>query len=169
MSDNPESTTPTEPEAAQPEAPKPQPPAASRPTPNPWEEVFAGQTPEQVKAEVDRSREWERRSKRTVEEVKAELGFTDVEQAVEAGKKGVTEAFREAAQLFAGIPEDDANLFLTGSDKDTLSKQAARLAEKFAQQQPKGGHVPAEGRTPEALALNSNGLEQALKSKLGIV
>lgn len=160
MSETNESTTPTsEPEAAQPEAPKPKSPAESS---TDWE------------AEA---KKWEKRSKEnftTAQRVpQLEQQLETLQSQLNDAEHRVTEstvdAYREAARLFAGIPQEDADLFLTGGDKDTLSKQAARLAEKFAQQQPTAGHVPAEGRAPEALALNSNGLEQALKSKLGIV
>lgn len=149
----------TAPEAAQP--PKPAPPAAASPATD-WE------------AEA---KKWEKRSKDNYAEAQKVPTLsqqvttleTQLNQLQHESSESVTAAFREAATLFAGISEEDANTFLTANDKDALSKQAARLKEMFAQQQPKAGHVPAEGRAPEALALNSNGLEQALKSKLGIV
>lgn len=44
---------------------------------------------------------------------------------------------------------DDIDLFLTGADEETLTKQATRLAERTADRK-KTNHVPAEGKTPIA-------------------
>jgi len=57
-----------------------------------------------------------------------------------------------------GISEEDAELFLTGSDEDSLTKQAKRLAEREAarvatqeaeqeERKKRGNHVPREGAT----------------------
>lgn len=43
---------------------------------------------------------------------------------------------------------DDIDLFLTGSDEETLTKQAKRLAERAADRK-SGHHVPREGATPQ--------------------
>lgn len=65
-----------------------------------------------------------------------------------------------------GINRDDADLFLTGTDEDTLTRQAERLAEHT--KKPEGLYVPAEGHQPSAPALNSDELETSLRKKLGI-
>lgn len=44
-----------------------------------------------------------------------------------------------------GVSEEDAELFLTGSDEDTLTKQAERLSDRVDQQRRQGNHVPREG------------------------
>jgi hypothetical protein len=55
-----------------------------------------------------------------------------------------------------GISEEDAELFLTGTDEDSLTRQAARLAEREAarvaardaeddERKKRGNHVPREG------------------------
>lgn len=131
-------------------------------------------------AEIDwkaEARKWEARSKENAEKARR---FDEVEEAskTEAQKladrlaKAETEAqkaqadalrFRVAAKY--GISDEDAALFLTGSDEETVERQAARLAASVTQTP---GHVPAEGRTPATTALNGDGLEQALRAKLGI-
>lgn len=43
---------------------------------------------------------------------------------------------------------DDIDLFLTGNDEETLTKQAKRLADRTAEQKKQGNHVPKEGNNP---------------------
>lgn len=50
---------------------------------------------------------------------------------------------------------DDIDLFLTGTDEETLTKQAKRLAERLADRK-KSHVVPGEGKTPPAGAGNSD-------------
>lgn len=40
---------------------------------------------------------------------------------------------------------DDIELFLTGNDEETLTKQAKRLADRTAEKKKNGNHVPKEG------------------------
>jgi hypothetical protein len=110
----------------------------------------------------------------------AAASLSDLEKAQKAAKdaqeaaaKATTEAFREAAVKFGGISQEDAELFLTGTDKDTLQKQAARLVEKWtADQATQNPSVP--GPRPDltqaaqsALPLNSDGLTEALARAVG--
>lgn len=44
-----------------------------------------------------------------------------------------------------GISDTDADLFLTGTDEDTLNKQAARLAQHASDRKKNGNVVPNEG------------------------
>lgn len=53
----------------------------------------------------------------------------------------------EVATKF-GISSEDAELFLTGSDEQTLTKQAERLSERTDQRKKNGNRVPLEGATP---------------------
>lgn len=53
------------------------------------------------------------------------------------------EALRSRVQARFGISDEDAELFLTGTDKDTLEKQAARLKEQNDARN--GARVPGEG------------------------
>lgn len=98
-------------------------------------------------------------------ETALEKAQREAQEAREALPAGITDAFREAAVAFGGINAEDAELFLTGSDKETLAKQAARLVEKApASGQPKpdlsqGGKGATAPTTAEQFA-------QALESAL---
>ena len=54
--------------------------------------------------------------------------------------------YQVAAQY--GITKDDADLFLLGSDIDTIKAQAERLTERDGQRRKQGNYVPTEGKTP---------------------
>lgn len=77
-----------------------------------------------------------------------------------ASEKSKAEAQREALRLRVatrhGVTEEDMDLFLTGDDEDTLTRQAERLATREADRQQaeadaeaerlrNGTHVPGEG------------------------
>lgn len=47
-----------------------------------------------------------------------------------------------------GIGDEDTDLFLTGSDEETLTKQAERLAARVETRKKNGNVVPREGTTP---------------------
>ena len=72
-----------------------------------------------------------------VAELEAELGTTRRESTriKIAAEHGITDA-------------DDIELFLTGNDEETLTKQAKRLADRTAEQQKNGNRAPREGQTP---------------------
>lgn len=55
-------------------------------------------------------------------------------------------AARIAAQH--GIPPEDADLFLTGADEQTLQAQAQRLAARETDRKRQGNFAPNEGHTP---------------------
>lgn len=46
------------------------------------------------------------------------------------------------------LTDEDADLFLTGADEETLERQAKALTERTKAAQTSGAHVPGEGRTP---------------------
>ena len=54
----------------------------------------------------------------------------EAKEAQEEAAKAPVLAFREAAVKFGGISREDAELFLTGADVETLEKQAARLMDR---------------------------------------
>lgn len=72
-----------------------------------------------------------------VAELEAELSNTRREslRLKIASEHGITDA-------------DDIDLFLTGTDEATLTKQAQRLADRTAERKRQGNHVPREGSTP---------------------
>lgn len=158
--------------AAQPTAPKPEPPK---------QQQQSDQDKTDWQAEA---KKWEKRAKDNVEKARR---FDQIEQAWQGSKsesERLTEALNAAQQAAEKAQADalryriaakhqindaDAELFLTGTDADTLERQAARLAEQITQGQPPRGYVPGEGSSPASPpALNSTGLEDAIKSKLGI-
>lgn len=53
--------------------------------------------------------------------------------------------FRIASKFKIG--DEDADLFLTGTDEATLTKQAERLAGRESERQKNGNHVSREGQT----------------------
>lgn len=57
------------------------------------------------------------------------------------------EALRWRIAAKHGISDEDAELFLTGSDEETLTKQAERLADRTPVPS-KGTHVPGVGNQP---------------------
>lgn len=89
----------------------------------------------------------------------------EARSAVEKVPNLVAEQLRDHLVKLHDISDDDRDLFLTASDPETLLKQAARLVERTPTS-PRPD--PTQGGNGEPVALNSNGLEQALRSKLGI-
>jgi len=112
-------------------------------------------------------------ARRELDELKASQ-LTNEERITAELSKVVAERDQALADLLRwrvatrfGIADEDVDLFLTGTDEETLTKQAERLAERTPSTN--GGlYVPAEGRNPSVPALNSDDLEGALKRKLGI-
>lgn len=88
--------------------------------------------------EIERANQTEaERAAAKVAELEAELATTrrDALRMKIASAHGITDA-------------DDIDLFLTGADEETLTKQAKRLAGRVADRKKQGNHVPAEGKTP---------------------
>lgn len=148
------------------------------------ETVAPDEQPDVTRPEVDwkqKAREWEKRAKENAQ-ARTELDAlkasqlsneerlaAERDQAVAERDKALTDMLRWQIATRFGIADEDVDLFLTGTDEDTLVKQAERLAERTTTTNPNGGlHVPAEGRNPSVPALNSDDLEGALKRKLGI-
>lgn len=96
---------------------------------------------------------------------KAQTTAQEFQKAAETAK---AEALRWRIAAKFGISDEDAETFLTASDEAALTKQAERLAAM----NPTGPVTPKPDRTQggsgKPAALNSDGLEQALMSKLGI-
>ena len=80
--------------------------------------------------------EAEKAAKR-VAELEAELNNTrrDSLRLKIASAHGITDA-------------DDIDLFLTGTDEETLTRQAKRLADREADRKKNGNHAPREGNNP---------------------
>ena len=56
-----------------------------------------------------------------------------------------SEALRSRIQAKHGIADEDADLFLTGTDEETLTRQAQRLVDRDADRKKNNNVVPSEG------------------------
>lgn len=65
-------------------------------------------------------------------------------------------ALRARIQARFQIEDEDADLFLTATDEDTLTKQAERLAARAADRKNTGGKAPLQGRPPTNSATDSD-------------
>lgn len=78
------------------------------------------------------------------------------EEQIAALQKDLAETRRDAlkrrVQATHGISDEDADLFLTGVDEESLTAQAKRLAERDKSIKATGNRVPREGRNPAAAA-----------------
>lgn len=112
-----------------------------------------GDVPPEVKAALRKAnkeaetlrlklKEYEDRDKSDVERQ------TERVQALEAeAREARTEALRLRVAAKFGIGDEDADLFLTGADEETLTKQAKRLSDRETERKKQGNHVPREGDT----------------------
>src|SRR5687768_1731655 len=73
---------------------------------------------------------------------KAADRIAQLEQETTAAKRDALR-FKVASKF--GIGDEDADLFLTGSDEETLTKQAERLAARTDERKKTGNQVPREG------------------------
>ena len=107
-----------------------------------------------------KAREQEKRAKanadaaKRLEEIEA-ANKSEIEKATDkaatAEQRAATaeaEALRLRVAVKHGISLEDADLFLTGTDEETLTKQAERLTERVTDRKKNGNVVPKEGTTP---------------------
>jgi hypothetical protein len=134
-------------------------PTTPDPTPN-----GDGEGQEQSFTQSDVDRIVAERLKREREKVTAKYGDYD-DLKVKAGEKATAderiaalerevettrrEALRRRVQAAHGINDEDADLFLTGTDEESLTKQAQRLAARETERKNNGNHVPREGNNPQ--------------------
>ena len=93
-----------------------------------------------LKAKAEKLNEIEQANKTEVQKAQ-----DDAAKAKADADKARAEALRWKVAAKHGITDEDADLFLTGTDESTLTKQAERLAERGSK--PKNV-VPREGTTP---------------------
>ncbi len=98
---------------------------------------------------------------------KAQAAMQTAAQEAAAAK---AEALRWRIAAKHGISDEDAETFLTGSDEESLTKQAQRLASLATSSNPATPKpdLTQGGQGAPTPALNSDALEEALRSKLGI-
>lgn len=119
----------------------------------------------EVKPEIDwkaKAREWETRAKanktaadelaslkaaQMTEQERLTAQLTEVTQQAETAR---TEALRLRIAVRHGVSDEDAELFLTGTDEETLTRQAQRLASREQDRLKGGNRVPNEGRHTSA-------------------
>lgn len=98
---------------------------------------------DEIKAKAARLDEIEQANKSEIE--RATEARTAAERERDAAK---AEALRLRVATKHGISDEDADLFLTGTDEATLTRQAERLAGRAADRMKQGNHVPREGNPP---------------------
>lgn len=101
---------------------------------------------------------------------KEEKAVKEAQDAAERALRAEAEALRWRIAAKHGISDEDAELFLTGADEETLSRQAERFKE-LSFKPPKGTHVPGVGNqpnTPASIAEQIAAAEQAGDFKLAI-
>lgn len=123
------------------------------------------------------ARKWEARAKENAPAARRlaeleEAQKTEIQKATERAEQAERElaqtrldAARHKVAAQHGVPAD----LLSGSTEDELEAAAQKLIAFRGEQAPAHGRlvIPDEGGTP-AVSLNSDGLEAALKSALGI-
>lgn len=129
-----------------------------------------------LKAERDRARELERQlnaaTSRLTEIERAnesalEKAQREAQEARDAMQNATVEALRFRIAAETGIT-DNVDLILTAGDEETMRRQAALWGARVADT-PAGPRPDlTQGGSGNAVALNGDGLEQALKDKLGI-
>jgi hypothetical protein len=136
---------------------------SENPTPEPTPEGDEGKEQTFTQADVDRivadrlkrEREttktkyadYDALKEKAGEAATAEQRIATLEREVETSKR---EALKRRVQAAHGIADEDADLFLTGTDEETLTAQAKRLAERTSEQKKNGNHVPREGNNPSS-------------------
>lgn len=72
----------------------------------------------------------------------------EVAKARTEAEAAKAEALRYRVATKHGISDEDAELFLTGADEETLGRQAQRLSDRVDQRKKNNNHVPGEGGNP---------------------
>lgn len=73
-----------------------------------------------------------------------------IQKLTEAQARSDAAALRYRIAAAHGVTNEDADLFLTGNDEDTITAQAKRLADRDKAAKKGGPVVPGEGTTPSA-------------------
>jgi membrane protein involved in colicin uptake len=121
-----------------------------------------------------RSRENEKQAKANAEAARRlaeieEANKSEAQKAADrlaAAEKEAADARSEAMRLRIaskfGIGDEDADLFLTGTDEATLTRQAERLAGREAERKKNGNHVPREGNNTSTAPSDLREFREAL-------
>lgn len=126
------------------------------PEPDPKDQTFTQADVDRIVAErLKRERETTKTKYADYEDLKQKAeGAKTADDRIAELEKSIEKANREAlkrrVQAAHGISDEDADLFLTGADEDSLTAQAKRLADRETERKSKGNHVPREGETPSS-------------------
>ncbi|HET8537612.1 MAG TPA: hypothetical protein VFL73_10585 [Solirubrobacteraceae bacterium] len=98
---------------------------------------------------------------------------SEIEKANEAKAKAEADAATARAEALRlrvaakhGISDEDADLFLTGTDEATLTKQAERLSERVADRKKRGNVAPKEGGSADKVD-GTNDLREFTRNLFG--
>jgi regulator of protease activity HflC (stomatin/prohibitin superfamily) len=83
-------------------------------------------------------------------------------EAEKATAEAKSEALRYRIASKFAIGDEDAALFLTGTDEDVLTKQAERLTARESERKKTGNYVPREGTTPTTSGSDGRDTARAL-------
>jgi len=93
---------------------------------------------------------------KSANQTEAERAASRVQELEQQLASTQAESLRLRVATEHGITDaDDIELFLTGTDEETLTKQARRLTAREADRKKNGNHVPREGTTPPSGEENS--------------
>ena len=101
---------------------------------------------ERVKREREKFADYDDLKAKAGEKVTAEERLAELEKRYADAE---TRATRANIASEYGITAEDRDLFLTGSDEETLTAQAKRLAERESERKKRSNHVPNEGSNPQ--------------------
>jgi len=94
---------------------------------------------------------------------KEERIAAEAADALDRANRAEAEALRWRIAARYGISDEDAELFLTAADEETLAKQAERF-QLLSSKPPKGTHVPGVGNQPTAPASIAEQIQAAEKA-----
>lgn len=100
---------------------------------------------ERVKRERDKYADYDDLKAKASTAQTAEERIAELEQRYQQAE---TRALRSDIAAKYGIDAEDRDLFLTGTDEETLTAQAKRLADRESERMKRSNHVPDEGNTP---------------------
>ena len=108
-----------------------------------------------LKAKAGRFDEIERANQTEAEKFNQRIATLEQENAAIK-----TMALRSRIQAKFSISDEDAALFLTGADEDSLTAQAKRLAEREADRKKRGNVAPKEGGTADSQGTQTSDMRE---------
>ena len=97
-----------------------------------------------LKSKAEKFDELEKANQTELEKVQGRATEAEAER-----DRALTESLRLRVAVKHGVSDEDADLFLTGTDEETLTKQAERLAQRSEDRKKQGNRVPSEGGNPQ--------------------